>query len=547
MSTETAHDETEERRSWAPMVGLFLAQVLMSFNVAALPISLGGMVEDFGVAPTVASSTIVVYGLAVAALVMTGAKLGQRIGWVLIFRMVLVVFAASSVLMISSRTVAWVITGQLLAGAAAAIIVPALVALIAENYRGAQQAAAVGSLGSARAFSGMSAFLIGGTLGTFVGWRPIFIITLGLAVIVFALTFTLKSDKGNPSIRIDLVASVLIGLAVVLLTMGFNNLNDWGIVRAEDGAPFTLAGLSPAPVFIVVGVVFVQLFFIWTKRRVAAGKVPLVDISVLGRPSERAAVYAMFVIVAMEAAVNFTVPTYIQVVQGREPFATSLAMLPFNLTVFVTATLIVRFYKRYSPRTIALFSFGLTTVALVWLALVVTNNWETVPTILGLIVFGIGQGALVTLVFNVLVTAAPKHLAGDVGSIRGTAQNLASAVGTAVMGALLVTVLSTGILSAVDDHPELPEELVAQVDLDNPNFIGNDELREVLEDTTATPEQIDHAVELNSEQRLRTLKLGFLVLAGISLAAALPASRLPKYRPDEIPDPAEEADPSAES
>ena len=189
MSTETAHDETEERRSWAPMVGLFLAQVLMSFNVAALPISLGGMVEDFGVAPTVASSTIVVYGLAVAALVMTGAKLGQRIGWVLIFRMVLVVFAASSVLMISSRTVAWVITGQLLAGAAAAIIVPALVALIAENYRGAQQATAVGSLGSARAISGVSAFLIGGTLGTFVGWRPIFFITLALAVAVFALSF----------------------------------------------------------------------------------------------------------------------------------------------------------------------------------------------------------------------------------------------------------------------------------------------------------------------------------------------------------------------
>ncbi|WP_253720217.1 MFS transporter [Brevibacterium renqingii] len=544
MSTETApHDEIEERRSWAPMIGLFLAQVLMSFNVAALPISLGGMVEDFGVPPTVASSTIVVYGLAVAALVMTGAKLGQRIGWVLIFRMVLVVFAVSSLLMIFSRTVTWVIAGQLLAGAAAAIIVPALVALIAENYRGAQQAAAVGSLGSARAFSGMSAFLIGGTLGTFVGWRPIFIITLGLAVIVFALTFTLRSDKGNPSIRIDLVASVLIGLAVVLLTMGFNNLNAWGIVRAEDGAPFAVAGLSPAPVFIVVGVVFVQLFFMWTKRRIAGGKVPLVDISVLGRSSERAAVYAMFVIVAMEAAVNFTVPTYIQVVQGRTPFDTSLAMLPFNLTVFVTATLIVRFYKRYAPRTIALFSFGLTTLALVWLALVVTNNWETLPTILGLIVFGIGQGALVTLVFNVLVTAAPKRLAGDVGSIRGTAQNLASAVGTAVMGALLVTVLSTGILGAVEDHPELPEELVAQVDLDNANFIGNDELREALETTTATPEQIEHAVELNSEQRLRTLKLGFLVLAGISLVAALPASRLPKYRPDEIPDPAEETVP----
>ncbi|MGM0697990.1 MAG: MFS transporter [Actinomycetota bacterium] len=540
MSAETtSHEIAEERRSWAPMIGLFLAQVLMSFNVAALPISLGGMVEDFGVPPTVASSTIVVYGLAVAALVMTGAKLGQRIGWVLIFRAVLVVFAASSLLMIFSRTVTWVIAGQLLAGAAAAIIVPALVALIAENYRGAQQAAAVGSLGSARAFSGMSAFLIGGTLGTFVGWRPIFFITLGLAVIVFALTFTLKSDKGDAAIRIDLVASALIGAAVVLLTLGFNNLNGWGIIRAEDGAPFSIAGLSPAPVFIVVGVVLGQLFFVWTKRRKVAGKVPLVDISVLGRPSERAAVYAMFVIVAMEAAVNFTVPTYIQVVQGRTPLDTSLAMLPFNLTVFVTATLIVRFYKRYSPRTIALFSFGLTTAALVWLAFVVTNNWETLPTILGLIVFGIGQGALVTLVFNVLVTAAPKHLAGDVGSIRGTAQNLASAVGTAVMGALLVTVLSAGLASAADDHPDLPPELVEQVDLDNANFVSNDELRDVLAGTTATPEQVEHAVELNSQQRLRTLKLGFLILAGISLIAAVPASRLPKYRPDEIPDPAE--------
>ncbi len=537
MTAQTAAPRAEERRSWAPMIGLFLAQVLMSFNVAALPISLGGMVEDFGVPPTVASSTIVVYGLAVAALVMTGAKLGQRIGWVLIFRCVVVVFGVSSVLMILSPTIGWAITGQVLAGASAAIIVPSLVALIAENYRGAQQATAVGSLGSARAFSGISAFLIGGTLGTLVGWRPVFMITLGLAVAVFALSFGLRSDKGDASVRIDLVASALIGGAIVLLTLGFNNLNAWGIVLAEPGAPFDVLGLSPAPVFVVLGLVLGQAFFLWTRRRMRLGRVPLVDLSVLGSARERAAVYAMFIIVAMEAAVNFTVPTYIQVVQGRTPFDTSLAMMPFNLTVFVTATLIVRFYRRYSPRVIGLFSFGLTTVALVWLAFVVTNNWETLPTILGLVVFGIGQGALVTLVFNVLVTAAPKELAGDVGSIRGTTQNLASAVGTAVVGALLVTMLSLNFTQAVTEHPELPDELVAQVDLDQVNFISNDELREKFAETDASPEQIDAAVAINEEERLRTLRMGFLVLAGLSLAAALPASRLPRYKPEEIPDP----------
>ena len=524
-----------QRRSWAPMVGLFLAQVLMSFNVAALPISLGGMVEDFGVPPTVASTTIVVYGVAVAALVMTGAKLGQRVGWVLIFRIVVVVFAGSSLMMILSPTVGWAIMGQVLAGASAAIIVPALVALIAENYRGEQQATAVGSLGSARAFSGVSAFLIGGTLGTLVGWRPVFGITLGLAVLVFLFSFRLRSDRGDPGIKIDLVASLLIGAGIVLLTLGFNNLNGWGILFAEPGAPFEILGLSPAPVFMVLGLILGQSFFMWTNRRMAKGKVPLVDLSVLKEPTERAALYAMFIIVAMEAAVNFTVPTYIQIVQGRTPFDTSLAMMPFNLTVFVTATLIVRFYKRYAPRMIALFAFGLTTAALVWLAFVVNNNWETLPTILGLIVFGIGQGALVTLVFNVLITAAPKRLAGDVGSVRGTTQNLASAVGTAVMGAVLVTTLGLGIGSAVSEHPELPPELVEQVDLDNANFISNDDLHTVLAGTTADSAQVEAAVALNEEQRLRTLKLGFLLLAGISALATLPASRLPKYRPDEIP------------
>ncbi|MGJ0203015.1 MFS transporter [Leucobacter sp. gxy201] len=533
----------EERRSWAPMVGLFLAQVLMSFNVAALPISLGGMVEDFEVPPTTASTTIVVYGLAVAALVMTGAKLGQRVGWVLIFRIVVAVFAISSLMMIFSRSITWAIGGQILAGASAAIIVPALVALIAENYRGAQQATAVGSLGSARAFSGISAFLIGGTLGTLVGWRPVFFVTLGLAAIVLVLSFKLRGDRGNPNIRIDLVASVLIGAAIVLLTLGFNNLNGWGILLAEPGAPFSVLGLSPAPVFVVLGVVFGQLFFSWTRRRMRLGKVPLVDLGVLKEPTERAAIYAMFIIVAMEASVNFTVPTYIQVVQGRTPLDTSLAMMPFNLTVFITATLIVRFYHRYSPRTIALFSFALTTAALVWLAFVVTNNWETLPTILGLIVFGIGQGALVTLVFNVLVTAAPKELAGDVGSIRGTTQNLASAVGTAVMGALLVTTLSLGFTQAVTDHDELPPEIMEEVQLDEVNFISNDELRAKFAETSATYAQIDAAVQINEEQRLRTLKLGFLVLAGLSAIAALPASRLPRYRPEEIPDPSVSAGP----
>ncbi len=181
-----------------------------------------------------------------------------------------------------------------------------------------------------------------------------FWIVFAVAVVVFILSFRFRKDHGNPpEIKIDVVAAILIGLGIVLLTLGFNNLNAWGgILEASDAAPFSIAGVSPAPVLIVLGIVLGQIFFFWTRRRTKQGKVPLVQLSVLRRPSERAAVYAMFIVVSLEAALNFTVPLYIQIVQGRTPFDTALAMVPFNLTVFFTATLVVRLYSRLSSRTI---------------------------------------------------------------------------------------------------------------------------------------------------------------------------------------------------
>jgi MFS family permease len=243
----------------------------------------------------------------------------------------------------------------------------------------------------------------------------------------------------------------------------------------------------------------------------------------------------MFAVVALEAALNFSVPLYIQIVQGRTPLATSVAMLPFNLTVFFAALLIVRFFKKYPPRQIGRFGFTLCFIALVWLSFVVHNDWSSVPVMFGLVAFGIGQGALVTLLFNVLVTASPKELAGDVGSLRGTTNNLAAAVGTAVVGALLVGLLSSAVIRNLAANPVLPQALQQQVSLDNITFVSNDRLAAVLEQTDATPEQKAEAVRINTESRLQALKIGLLLMAALALLAILPASRLPKYKPGDIP------------
>jgi MFS family permease len=519
------------------MIAIAFGQAIMSFNVASLPVALGGMVESFSVAPTVIATGIVAYSMIVAGFVMLGAKLVQRFGAVRVFRLAVIMFGCGQVLMTFSPNATAMIIAQAVCGGAGAVIVPALVALIAENYRGSQQATALGALGSARAAAGVLAFLIGGTLGTFIGWRPVFGILIAVSALVLVLSFRLKPDNGRPDVRIDFVGVVLAASAIILISFGFNNLNGWGLALARPNAPFDIVGASPAPIMIVLGIVLGQAFFMWTRRREAAGKTPMLPLEVLDSPQERAAVFAMFSVVALEASLNFSVPLYIQIVQGRSPLATAVAMLPFNLTVFFAAMLVVRLYQKVTPRQIGRIGFGLCAAALLWLAFVVHNDWSSIPVLFGLILFGIGQGSLVTLLFNVLVTSSPKELAGDVGSLRGTTNNLAAAVGTAVSGALLVGLLSSSVMRQLAENPTLPIEIQSEVNLNNITFISNDQLAAVIEATSATPEQKAEAVRVNTESRLLALKIGLLIMACLAFVAMLPASRLPNYRPGEIPEP----------
>src|SRR5215510_5574394 len=368
--------------SWVPMIAIALGQMIMSFNVASLPVALSGMVESFSVPPTTIATGIVAYGMLVAGFVMLGAKLTQRYGAARVFRAAVVLFCISQILMTFSPTATVMISAQALCGFSASIIVPSLVALIAENYKGRQQATAVGALGSARAAAGVMAFIIGGVLGTYIGWRPVFGILIAVSAIVFLLSFKLKADEARPEVTIDMVGVVLAAAAIVFTVLGFNNLNRWGLVLATPNAPFDLLGMSPAPILIVIGIVLGQGFLMWTRKRQQTGKTPLLSLEVLDSVEERAAVYAMFAVVALDAALNFTVPLYIQLVQGRTPIATAIAMLPFNLTVFFAAMLIVRFYDRVTPRQIGRYGFMLCAIALVWLAFVVRNDWNEWPVLL---------------------------------------------------------------------------------------------------------------------------------------------------------------------
>jgi MFS family permease len=513
------------------MVVVAMAQILMAFSFNALVVSIGGIVETFGTPATSVGTAIVVYSLAVAGFIMLGAKLGQRFGSRRVFVASTALFGAAMALVALAPSVRVLIAAQGLAGLAAAALVPSLVVLIAAHYEGRQRAQALGFLGGAQALAGVLAFLIAGFLGATIGWRYAFGLLVLLALATLALSPSLASIPARRGVAIDVTGALLVAAAVGAISIGFDKLNHWGIGLARPAAPFDVFSLSPAPFLVLLGVVLGQAFFARAARRRAAGRAPLVALEVLDPPRGRVAVAAMLTIVALESAAVFLVPLYVQIVQGRSSLATAFAMMPFSLSILAAAVLVVRLFDRHGPRRIARAAFALVAAGLAWLALVVRNDWSTAPVVLGLVVTGLGLGALATLLFDVLVSGSPPELAGDAGSLRGTANNLGAAVGTALVAALVVSVLEARIHRALEASPRLTPSLLAQASIDEVDFVSNERLGEILESAAVTPEEAREALAINEAARLTALKAGFLLLSALSLLAIVPAGRLPGRLP----------------
>jgi MFS family permease len=521
--------------SWLALAVIVLAQMQMAFNVNAIPVSVGPIVEDLDTAATNVGTALVIYSLFVAAFVMVGAKLGKIFGARLVFQITVLVHGASMALMAFSTDVRMMNIAQAIAGVAAAALVPTLVVLIAANYHGRQQSQALGILAGTPAISGALAFFIAGYLGTVLSWRYSFGLLFFLSLAVFALSFRLQKVPRQEGTRIDAIGAILSAVAVLLLIFGFNNLLNWGIVLAKPAAPFTLLGLSPALLFVVIGLMLFQAFFAWSHQRVKLGDTPLLALEVLDSPQERSGIVALLVIGALGPAVNFLIPLYIQIVQGQTSLFTSIVVIPYTLAIATAAIFIVRFYDRLTPRQIAVFAFVAVAIGLTSLAFTIRGEWGTPVVILSLIILGLGEGSLLTLLFNVLVSESPKELAGDVGALRGVANNMSTALGTAFASIAAVGFLTLIVTSSLAQSA-IPNSLKVQINLDNVDFITNDQLQTVLTETTdASPAEVTEAVAINTDARLRALKASFLILAGFALLAIFPALGLPDYRPGEIP------------
>lgn len=523
------------KTSWLPLIVVVLTQVQASFAVNALTVSMAGITADLDTPATSVGTAITAGTFAMAAFILLGAKVGARFGSRRVFQIAVAVHAAAMAGVALSLSPAMLFIAQASSGAVIALIAPALTVFIAANYQGDRQAKAIGLLAAAIPLAGVMALLIAGWFAETIGWRWSFALMVALGALNLLLSFRVPRVPAQKNLAIDWAGAFIAATAIILLSFGFSGLNSWGIWEATAQAPFAVLGVSPAPLLIITGLVVGQLFFVWVRSRQEQKKARIFDLRVLAGSTEMAVTACMAIMLFVGTAANFLIPLYMQVVQGLTGIQTSFSIIPYTISIFLASTFVAYLYNRFSPRVIGAGGFVLVASALTLIAFTVGGSWGQAFIVTGLILLGLGQGSIVALVFNTLLSSAPKELAGDVGAWRGLVHNLSGSVGIAVASAFAVTLLASSLAGAADEHPEISSELISEVNFDDADFLTNSQLEEFLAGTTATGVESVAALEINEAARLRALQLSLLGLAGLALLAIVPATRMPGRIAGELP------------
>ncbi len=528
-------DTSAARSSWLPLIVVVLTQIQASFAVNALTVSMAPITHDLNTPATSVGTAITAGTFSMAAFILLGAKLGARFGTRGVFQLAVGIHALAMAGVALSQSPAMLFIAQASSGAVIALIAPALTVFIATNYQGDRQAKAIGFLAAAIPLAGVLALVIAGAFATTIGWRWSFALMVALGALNFALSFGVKKVPAQRDLAIDWTGAILAAVTIVLLSFGLSGLNAWGVWTATSQAPFTVGGISPAPVLIILGLVVGQVFFVWIARRQRQRRARIFDLRVLASSTELAVTACMSLMLFIGTAANFLIPLYMQMVQGLTGIQTSFSIIPYTLSIFLASTFVAYLYKSFPPRVLGAAGFVVVAGALTLLAFTIRGEWGQAFVVIGLILLGLGQGSIVALVFNTLLSSAPKELAGDVGAWRGLVHNLSGSVGIAVASAFAVGLLASTISAAAVAHPDISKQLLAEVNLNQVDFMTNQQVKDSLANTSASPTQIAAAVAINEDARLRALQLSLLGLGALALLAIVPATRMPGRIGGELP------------
>jgi predicted MFS family arabinose efflux permease len=160
----------------------------------------------------------------------------------------------------------------------------------------------------------------------------------------------------------------------------------------------------------------------------------------------------------------FVLPVYLEVVLGLDAFETGKRLFPMSVTMFIAAMAGPRLAAGVSPKRVA--QVGLATLLVASLLLLGTIDTTLKGGLfaLALALFGVGAGLLLSQLGNVIMSSVEESKTNEAGGLQGTAQNLGASLGTALIGSVLISALSSGFVTEVKQNPSLSQSVRTQIE-----------------------------------------------------------------------------------
>jgi MFS family permease len=509
------------------------SQFLMTLDSSVMNVSIAQVAEDVGTTVTGIQTAITLYTLVMATLMITGGKIGSMIGRRRAFSIGLVVYGAGSLTTALAPNLGVLILGwSFLEGVGAALIMPAIVALVASNFAAEARPRAYGLVASAGAVAVAAGPLIGGAVTTYLTWRLVFAGEVLIVIAILAVTRKIQDVPVHEEFRLDVVGALLSAAGLGMAVFGVLRSGEWGWVVAKPSAPSVL-GFSLTTVLILAGLLTLRVFFWWEQRRAAAGATALVDVTMLRNPRLVGGLTMFFFQFLLQAGLFFTIPLFLSVALGLSAVETGVRLLPLSVGLLLAAVGIPKRWPSASPRKVVMIGNALLLAGIVALmaGLEVGAGAEVVT--LPLFLAGLGVGALASQLGAVTVSAEPDERSGEVGGLQNTATNLGASLGTALAGSILIAGLTASFLHGIEDNPQVPDQVAssAQVELASGiPFVSDNDLRQSLDDAGVPQSQADAIIDENTSARIDGLRLSLAVLALLAVVALF-FSRLIPTRP----------------
>ncbi len=326
------------------LLTLASAQFLMTLDSSVMNVSIATVAKDVGTTVTGIQLAITLYTLVMAAFMITGGKVGQLLGRKRAFAIGCVIYGCGSFITGLAGSLPVLIIGwSVLEGLGAALIMPAVVALVATNFGAAERPRAYGLVASAGAIAVAVGPLVGGLCTTYLTWRVVFFGEVVIVVCILVLSRRMADSARDPDVHLDPVGTVLSAAGLALFVYGIIRSGSWGVVQPKTGAPVWL-GMSPVIWLLLGGAGVLALFLVWEGRRLRRDQAALLDPRLLRKPRLQAGLTSFFFQFLLQAGLFFVIPLFLSVALGLSAVATGVRLLPLSLTLLAAAVGVPRLF-----------------------------------------------------------------------------------------------------------------------------------------------------------------------------------------------------------